>query len=79
MIALLEHDQQKETEYIKTLDTYLWNETHITQTTEALYIHRSSLIKRLDKIQRLLGDDLNDTDVRLYYRICLALINSRRQ
>lgn len=79
MIALLENDRQKGTEYIKTLDTYLRNETHITQTAEALYIHRSSLIKRLDKIQRLLGDDLNDPDVRLYYRICLALINSGRQ
>lgn len=75
LIALLDNDQQRGTEYVKTLDTYLQNETHITQTAEALYIHRSSLIKRLDKIQRLIGDDLAKADVRLYYRICLALLN----
>lgn len=73
--ALREHDRQKGTEYVKTLDAYLRNEMHITQTAEALYIHRSSLIKRLDKIRNLLGDDLEDPDTRLYYRICLALLN----
>ncbi len=76
LIALLENDQRRGTEYIKTLGVYLQNETHITQTAEALYIHRSSLIKRLDKIQRLLKDDLDDPNIRLYYRICLALINN---
>lgn len=78
LIALLDNDRRRGTEYIKTLDTYLQNETRITQTAEALYIHRSSLIKRLDKIQRLLGDDLGNPDARLYYRICLALLNNRR-
>lgn len=75
LTALLEHDRQRGTEYVHTLDVYLQNETHTTQTAGALYIHRSSLIKRLDKIQQLLGeDDLTDPDTRLLYRICLALL-----
>ncbi len=74
-LALLqENDRKKNTEYVRTLDVYLLNETHISQTAEALFIHRSSLLKRLDKIQRLLGENLDDPSVRLYYRICLALL-----
>ena len=31
-------------------------------------------MKRLDKIQRIIADDLEDPDVRLYYRLCLMLM-----
>lgn len=74
ILMLADHDQEKGTEYVKTLDTYLRHEMSITQTAEKLYIHRSSLMKRLDKIQRIIKDDLDDPDVRLYYRLCLALM-----
>lgn len=76
--ALTEHDRHKSAEYVKTLDLYLRNEMSITKTAQALYIHRSSLLKRLENIQRLLGDDLTDPDNRLYYRICLALLRKSR-
>ena len=77
LMALREHDRKRGTEYVHTLDIYLQNEMHITPTAEALYIHRSSLIKRLDKIQRILGqDDMNQPETRLYYRICLALLRN---
>lgn len=72
--AMLEHDRRKSGEYIKTLDTYLQNEMSVTKTAKALYIHRSSLLKRLDSIQRLLGDDLSNPEHRLYYRLCLSLL-----
>ena len=75
---LMAHDRQKGTEYIKTLDVYLRNEMRITQTAKALYIHRSSLIKRLDRIMCLLQDNLEHPDVRLYYRLCLALLNRKQ-
>lgn len=74
ILMLQDHDQAKGTEYVKTLDIYLRNEMSITRTAEELFIHRSSLMKRLDKIQRIIKDDLDDPDVRLYYRLCLALM-----
>lgn len=75
--ALIEHDRRKSGAYIKTLDTYLRNEMSVTKTAQELYIHRSSLLKRLDSIQRLLGDDLTNPERRLYYRLCLALLQKR--
>lgn len=75
--AVADYDLRKGSEYIKTLDIYLKNEMSVTKTADALFIHRSSLMKRLDKLYRLLNDDLSDPNRRLYYRICLALMNSR--
>lgn len=74
LLALLEHDRTRGTEYVKTLDTYLKNETSMSRTAEALYIHRSSLLKRLNKIRKILQEDLDSPDIRLYYRLCLALL-----
>lgn len=39
----------------------------------AYCIHRSSLLKRLDKIQCLTGLDREDSDIRLYLRIFFRL------
>lgn len=77
LLSLLEHDRTRGTEYVKTLDIYLKNETSMSRTAAALYIHRSSLLKRLNKIERLIQEDLQDPDVRLYYRICFALRENR--
>lgn len=74
LLTLLDHDQRKNTDHAKTLDTYLKNEMSISKTAETLFIHRSSLIKRLDKIQRLTGEDFTDPNIRLHYRICFALM-----
>lgn len=74
LLALRTSDRDRGSEYLKTLDVYLKNEMNITRTADCLFIHRSSLIKRLDKIQRLLGNDLSRPNMRLYYRICLELM-----
>lgn len=72
--ALIDHDRQKGSEYLHTLDLYLQNETSVSRTAEALFIHRSSLLKRLDKIYRLLGSTLDSPEERLYLRLCLELL-----
>lgn len=74
LLTLRTSDRDRGSEYLKTLDVYLKNEMNITRTADCLFIHRSSLIKRLDKIQRMLGNDLSKPNMRLYYRICLALM-----
>lgn len=71
---LLYLDRQKDSDYIRTLDIYLRNETNASRTAEELFIHRSSFIKRFEKIQRIIDMDLDDPDVRLRLRIYLKLI-----
>lgn len=71
---LIEHDRQKGSEYLHTLDVYLQHEQSISRTADALYIHRSSLLKRLDKIFRILGSRLDTPEDRLYFRLSVELL-----
>lgn len=70
---VIDYDARKNTEYLHTLQVYLEHEMDITPTAQALFIHRSSLIKRLNKLTSLLQDNLSDPKTRLYYRIWFAL------
>lgn len=73
LAALDEHDRKKNTEYVRTLDVYLRDERSLTRTSEDLFIHRSSLIKRLEKIRQILKMDLEDPKNRLYLQLYLCL------
>ena len=59
-------DREKNTDYYKTLKTYLENERSIPRTSEALIIHRTTLQYRLEKISQLTHLNLDDPDVRMY-------------
>lgn len=74
---LLEHDQEKGTEYVHTLKVLLDNELNMTKAAEQLYIHRTSLIKRLERMEKIAGDLLREPDDRLSYRLCLRLLETR--
>lgn len=71
---LLASDQEKHTDYLRTLKAYFDNNYQPTAAAAALYIHRSTLAYRLEKISELTGADLNDPDTRLYMQISMRLI-----
>lgn len=56
--VLDEYDRENNTEYANTLLSYLDHQCNATETAKALYIHRNTFIKRLDKIKELLYTDL---------------------
>lgn len=70
-LVRLYHTRPNGPEYVRTLWTFLDNDCHTTQTAEVMYLHRSTLIKRLDRIREFVN--LDDPDRRLYLRICLHL------
>ncbi len=71
---LLDHNARSSADYVDTLRVWLDHEMHITESAEALYLHRSSFLKRLDKLQELLGEELQTPDGRLLLRLQLALL-----
>lgn len=76
LLSVIQYDKQKNTDYLHTLEVYLKNEMSISKTAADLYLHRNSLLKRLDKLKQLLNSDLEDPEEKLYYRICLAMHKS---
>jgi len=70
VFRLRDYDRTNESEYLRTLEVFLEQERRLMDTAKALYIHRNTLIYRIERIQKLTGMDLDDPDVRL--RILLS-------
>lgn len=64
--TLRSYDEKHNTKLNETLETYLTLERNVVQTAKALYIHRSTLFYRLDRIIQITGLDLNNPRTRLY-------------
>ena len=66
---LKEYDEKNNTELYHTMEVYLQLERNVVQTSKALFIHRSTLFYRLDRIQKIVEIDFENEEERL----CLAL------
>lgn len=56
---------------MKTLKRYLDNEMNASRTAQDMFLHRSSLMPRLEKIRSLV--EMDTPEQRLYIRMCLYL------
>jgi sugar diacid utilization regulator len=60
-IALIDnYDRRKNTDLLDTLETYLECAGNLTKTSERLFVHRNTLIQRLERLQSLCDIDLQD-------------------
>ncbi len=73
--SLLEHDKDGGISYLQTLTAFLEENMSYTATAKRLYIHRSTLIDRISRIERELGIDLRDSDRRLQLEILLKAMS----
>ena len=58
--VLADYDEERDTELVKTVETYLDYGGSLVDAAEALYIHRNTLLHRLKRIEELCGADLHD-------------------
>ena len=71
MRRLAAHDAESPVSYFDTLREYLNQNMSMTRTSAALYVHRSTLLERIGRIERELDVDLKDPDERLRIQILL--------
>lgn len=62
-------------DYWETLKCYLDTECNASQTSQNLYLHRSTLLPRLETIQQYVS--LDTPEDRLYLRMCLHLFDEK--
>ena len=74
LTELIRHD--KGSRYVDTLKCYLDNECNASRTAKQMFLHRSTLMPRLEKIRSYVR--LDTPKERLYLRICLYLLEGRR-
>ncbi|MBE2223334.1 MAG: helix-turn-helix domain-containing protein, partial [Anaerolineae bacterium] len=70
---LVQYDKQHRSTLVQTIDEYFNHHGNISQTAEALFIHRNTLLYRLDRIQELTGHNLNQANMRLALHLSLKL------
>ncbi len=64
LFLLRAYDEEHRTDFFKTLKVYLEQNMNISHTSEALIIHRSTLLYRLERIRALTGMNLNTPKLR---------------
>ena len=73
--SLIEHDRSSGVSYLETLKVFLEESMSYTSTAQKLFIHRSTLIDRIARIDKELNVDLKDYDQRLQLEMLLKAID----
>jgi|GEM_PF-756997 len=79
---LLQLEDKERIELMKTLHTFYETHCQLAETAKRLYVHRNTVIYRLDKCQRLTGRELRDAAESLRFRTAFAmepLLSSERR
>jgi purine catabolism regulator len=70
---LADYDRRHRGSLVQTIDAYFSHHANVSQTAESLFIHRNTLLYRLERIQELTGQDINQSDMRLALHLALKL------
>lgn len=79
LLTLKYESEKNQSQLFQTLRCYLENQQSATKTANALFIHRSTLLYRLDRIQHILKSDLSDPDELLYLLLSFRLIDMEEE
>ena len=65
--------EQFEEETLTTVNKFFENNLNVSETSRQLYIHRNTLVYRLDKLQKITGLDLRNFDDAIIFKITLMV------
>lgn len=70
---LVDYDNKKSTELVKTLEAYFEYNGNLTRMSESLYTHYNTILYRINRINQITGMDLDDPNDRLNLEIALKI------
>lgn len=62
-------------ETLITINKFFENNLNVSETSRQLFVHRNTLVYRIEKIQKSLGLDLRNFDDALTFKIALMVVN----
>lgn len=65
--GLLNLEEPERTLYLETLKKYLYHDCVMVDTARDLFLHRNTLVYRMNKIKQILGTDLSDMQLKAEY------------
>ncbi|WP_407309466.1 PucR family transcriptional regulator [Desulfosporosinus sp. SB140] len=63
LLKLIDYDKENNTEFARSLYTYICNFRNVKDSAAELNIHRNTMFHRIEKIESILNVDLNDGDI----------------
>ena len=76
---LLAYDARRSTQLVATLSSFFVSSGNLTRTARALQVHMNTLLKRLDRVEGILGEDWRAPDRALQLQVALRLHDLRTQ
>ena len=62
-------------ETLMTINKFFENNLNVSETSRQLYVHRNTLVYRLEKLQKSTGLDIRVFDDALTFKIALMVVN----
>lgn len=73
LAPLVAYDADHDAQLVHTLEVFFAHHGNVSQTAESLFLHRNSLLYRLERISEISGLDLNNPDNRFSLQLALKL------
>ncbi|MFJ2768643.1 helix-turn-helix domain-containing protein [Streptomyces sp. NPDC087300] len=70
---LIDYDAERGTELVRTLEAYFGQDRSLTRAKTALHVHVNTVVQRLERVARILGDDWNTPARTLELQLALRL------
>jgi purine catabolism regulator len=70
---LLDYDHNQHADLVKTLETFFHCHGNLSQTAEALIVHRNTLLYRMSRINEIAQIDLDRPEIRLALNLALTI------
>ncbi len=71
--ALSAYDARQQTSLVETLAAYFAHHGNLSRTAEALFLHRNTLLYRMERIAAIIGHDLDDPEMRLMLQVAFKV------
>jgi PucR family transcriptional regulator, proline-responsive transcriptional activator len=75
LFSLMEYDKKNHVSFIETLHVYIKNSGNQLATAKFLFIHRSTLLYRLDKIEKIMHINLKDYDTLFHLHLSFKILD----
>lgn len=75
VMKLLRHDLENQSDYYNTLRAYIVNDFNLVKSAKVLFIHRNTLVYRINRIMALINVELNAENVKNHILLSFKIID----
>ena len=73
---LVEYDRERRSDLVRTLRAYFASGANASEAADRMFLHRNSMLYRLERIRKVTGLDLKDPGVALALQLGLLAIDT---